>query len=47
MKTILWFCNRPIEEEADRRDGTWFTAMAKEVAGSEKIRLSVIAQATV
>lgn len=47
MKTILWFCNRPIEETPDRRDGTWFTSMAKALVESGEIRLAIIAQAKV
>lgn len=47
MKTVFWLCNRPIEETADRRDGTWFTAMARALAESGKIRLAVIGQAKV
>lgn len=47
IKTVLWLCNRPIEEGADRRDGTWFTSMAKALIESGKIRLAVVAQAKV
>jgi glycosyltransferase involved in cell wall biosynthesis len=47
MKTVLWLCNRSIEGTADRRDGTWFTAMARALAESGKIRLAVVAQAKV
>ena len=47
MKNVLWLCNRPIEETADRRDGTWFTAMARALAESGKIRLAVVGQAKV
>ena len=47
MKTVLWLCNRPIEEDADRRDGTWFTAMARALAASGEIRLATVSQAKV
>jgi len=47
MKTILWLCNRPIEDTADRRDGTWFTAMARALVESGKIRLATVSQAKV
>jgi glycosyltransferase involved in cell wall biosynthesis len=47
MKTILWLCNRPLEETQDRRDGTWFTAMARALVESGKIRLAIVAQAKV
>lgn len=46
-KTVLWLCNRPIEEGTDRRDGTWFTAMARALAESGKIQLAIVAQANV
>lgn len=46
-KTILWFCNRPIEESEDRRDGTWFTTMARSLVESGDIRLAIVAQAKV
>ncbi len=44
MKNILWLCNRPVEEVPDKRDGTWFTAMAKTLIDSSYIKLSIIAQ---
>lgn len=47
IKTILWFCNRPIEITSDRRDGTWFTAMARSLAASGKVKLAIISQAKV
>lgn len=47
MKTVLWLCNRPIEGTADRRDGTWFIAMARALAESGRIRLAVVSQAKV
>jgi len=47
MKTVLWLCNRPIEETADRRDGTWFTAMARTLVESGEIRLVVVGQGKV
>ena len=47
MKTVLWLCNRPIEEDSDRRDGTWFTAMARALAASGEIRLATVSQAKV
>lgn len=47
MKKILWLCNRPVEEARDRRDGTWFTSMARALDESGEIRLSVVAQARV
>jgi hypothetical protein len=47
MKTVLWLCNRPIEGTADRRDGTWFTAMAGALAESGKIRQAVVSLAKV
>lgn len=47
MKTILWLCNRPIEENADKRDGTWFTAMARGISEFSEIKLAVIAQSEV
>ena len=47
MLNILWFCNRPIEEAPDKRDGTWFTAMGTALIEKEKIRLSIISQAKV
>jgi len=46
-KTILWLCNRPLEESPDKRDGTWFTAMARALAEIGEIRLAVIAQGKV
>ena len=47
MKTVLWLCNRPIEDSADRRDGTWFTAMARALIESGQIRLATVSQAKV
>ncbi len=47
MKNILWFCNRPIDEIPDKRDGTWFTAMAKALIETDEIKLSVISQGKV
>lgn len=47
MKTVLWLCNRPIEEGADRRDGTWFTSMARALVESGEILLAVVGQAKV
>jgi len=47
MKTILWLCNRPLEETQDRRDGTWFTAMARALVESGKIRIAIVSQAKV
>ncbi len=47
MKTVLWLCNRPFEETADRRDGTWFTAMARRLSELSEIKLAIIAQAKV
>ena len=47
MKTVLWLCNRPIEAAADRRDGTWFTAMARALTESGKINLAIVSQGKV
>jgi glycosyltransferase involved in cell wall biosynthesis len=47
IRAVLWLCNRPIEEAADRRDGTGFRAMARALAESGKIRLAVVGQAKV
>lgn len=47
MKTILWFCSRPLESAPDRRDGTWFTAMARALHRSGKVKLVTISQAKV
>ena len=47
MQAILWLCNRPIEAVADRRDGTWFTAMARALVESGEIRLATVSQAKV
>lgn len=47
MKKTLWFCNRPIEETDDRRDGTWFTAMAKSLVVASEVQLAIIGQAKV
>jgi len=47
VKTVLWLCNRPFTDTPDRRDGTWFTAMARALAESGKIHLAVVSQAKV